>query len=133
MTPRAKLFISSPDCDGAFGDGKWVLLIAVKKHGSISKAAAELGRSYRKAWGDIKRAEEALGRPLVARVRGGSGGGQSVLTDFCEKLLSAWGNYRQRVHESLEVAYARHLRSVLGQAGAEDGTRNVNLARKRTV
>ena len=118
MIPRAKLFVSSAGCDGVFGDGKWRLLQAVKEHGSISAAAAALGRSYRKAWGDIKRAEEALGRPLVTKVRGGQDGGQSVLTDFCEKLLVAWGKYRNQAHASIKTAYARHLEDLIGPTGS---------------
>lgn len=114
MNPRAKLFVSKAGCDGVFGEGKWKLLAAVKEHGSISKAAAALGRSYRKAWGDIKRAEEAIGKPLVTRIRGGADGGQSVLTDFSERLLKAWEDYRRQAHASIKIAYSRHLEELLG-------------------
>ena len=112
MTPHAKLCLASARDAGVFGEGKWQLLNAVKDHGSISKAATALGRSYRKAWGDIKRAEEALGKPLIVRVRGGSEGGQSLLTDYCEELLKAWAKYRTQVHASLDLAYARHLKKL---------------------
>lgn len=118
MIPRTKLFVSSAGCDGVFGEGKWKLLLAVKEHGSISAAAASLGRSYRKAWGDIKRAEDALGKTLVVRVRGGQNGGNSVLTDFCEELLVAWGKYRHQAHASIKTAYTRHLEQLLGPHGS---------------
>jgi len=113
MTPRAKLFVSSAGHEGVFGEGKWQLLTAVKEHGSISRAAAALGRSYRKAWGDIKRAEQALGRPLVVRTRGGKDGGLSVPTAYCEELLTAWEKYRRQVYASIAACYARHLQHLL--------------------
>jgi len=113
MTPRAKLFVSLAGHEGVFGEGKWQLLTAVKVHGSISKAAAALGRSYRKAWGDIKRAELLLGRPLVVRTRGGQHGGLSVPTEYCEELLTAWEKYRRQVYASIEACYARHLDHLL--------------------
>lgn len=115
MKPQAKLFLSSTHDDGVFGEGKWRLLVAVQEHGSISKAATALGRSYRKAWGDIKRAEDVLGRPLIVRVRGGSHGGQSLLTPFCEELLEAWSKYRQQVYAALDAAYKCHLETLLSR------------------
>lgn len=113
MKPNAKLFISSPDVAGLFGDGKWRLLHAIKQYGSIQKAAQELGRSYRKAWGDIKRAEEGTGRQLVTKVRGGTSGGSTQLTDFGLQLLREWELYRNEVQTSLEQSYNRHLKRLL--------------------
>jgi molybdate transport system regulatory protein len=109
MKPHNKLFISSGNITGSFGDGKWRLLNAVKKYGSIQKAATALGRSYRKAWGDIKRAEEAFGRPLVVKNRGGTSGGSTELTDFGLQLLKGWSKYRSEVEIFIEKSYKRHL------------------------
>lgn len=109
MKPHNKLFISSDNITGSFGDGKWRLLNAIKKHGSIQKAATELGRSYRKAWGDIKRAEEAFGRRLVLKNRGGNSGGSTELTEFGLELLKGWSNYRREVKSSIEKSYKKHL------------------------
>jgi len=111
--PRLKLFLSSARTDGAFGDGKWRLLDAVRREGSIRQATAALGRSYRKAWGDIKRAEEGLGRQLVVTSRGGAGRGSARLTPFAEQLLAAWGTYRSEVRRMADDAYQRLVAPVL--------------------
>ena len=110
MKARAKLFLSSQTTEGVFGEGKWRLLKAVQRYGSIQKAAAELGRSYRKAWGDIKRAEEGLGRAMVTKTRGGTGGGATELTEFGRRLLDAWAVYRRSVKTDIEKSYRKHLR-----------------------
>ena len=113
MRVHAKLFISSEKVDGLFGDGKWRLLKSVEKHGSIQKAADELGRSYRKAWGDIKRAEEGLGRQLVIKLRGGTNGGSTQLTDFGLQLLGAWKKYRSEVKSGMTKSYKKHLNNIV--------------------
>ena len=61
----------------AFGDGPARLLAGVEEHGSLRKAAQELGMSYNKAWRIIHAAEQRLGFPLLDRSVGGSLGGGS--------------------------------------------------------
>ncbi len=113
MRPHAKLFISSKKVDGLFGEGKWRLLNAVNKYGSIQQAANELGRSYRKAWGDIKRAEEGIGHQLVTKLRGGTSGGSTQLTDFGLQLLKGWKKYRFEVNACIEASYKKHLKRIV--------------------
>ncbi len=113
MRLKAKLFISSTKVDGLFGDGKWRLLQAIKRHGSIQKAADELGRSYRKAWGDIKRAEEGLGRRLVSKHRGGTSGGSTQLTDFGLQLLKGWKTFQSEVRGNMKKSYNKHLKMIV--------------------
>lgn len=67
-----------------FGLGRVQLLQAVARLGSLNKAAAELGMSYRAAWGRIKRTEEALGRSVVQKIRGRKG---YILTPLGEELV----------------------------------------------
>jgi molybdate transport system regulatory protein len=114
ISPRVKLFLSSTLVDGAFGGGKWRLLKAIEEEGSLQRAAASLGRSYRKAWGDIKRAEEGLGRALVARTRGGShGGGTTCLTEFGKQLLEAWDEYHTAVRRDATQHYKHILEPII--------------------
>jgi putative molybdopterin biosynthesis protein len=61
------------------------LLRAVGKTGSLNKAVATLGISYRHAWGMVGKMERALGRSLVAMERGRG----ARLSPFAEKLLEA--------------------------------------------
>jgi len=50
-----------------FGLGRADILCAIERHGSLRKAAEELGISYRAAWGKIKRSEALLGFKLVEK------------------------------------------------------------------
>lgn len=52
------------------GIGSTLLLQHVEELGSLRKAAAELGMSYRRAWGKLKNAEERIGQPLVEKTKG---------------------------------------------------------------
>ena len=102
-----------------FGDGKWRLLAAIDEEGSIRKAAERLGRGYRKAWGDIKRAESALGRNIVRKTRGGPAGGTTELTEFGRELLDAWKAYRGAMQRGMEDAFERHLSPLLERSDDE--------------
>jgi len=119
LTPRIKLYLSSSATEGVFGGGKWCLLDAVRTQGSIQAAAARLGRSYRKAWGDIRLAEAGLGRRLVVTTRGGPGGGRTALTEFAQHLLDAWDRFRASVLGRVQEAYEQQVLPVLrsGPAG----------------
>lgn len=113
MEPHAKLYLQSVEDKGLFGDGKWRLLVAIREHGSIREAARVLGRGYRKAWGDIRSAEEAFGRAIVTKRRGGAAGGATELTEFGRRLLEAWERYRSDVRSCMDEAFERHLRRIV--------------------
>ena len=113
VTPRIRLFLSSGAAEGVFGSGKWMLLSTVRDKGSLRMAAATLGRSYRKAWGDIRVAEQGLGRALVTRTRGGTAGGATTLTAFGKTLVDVWNRYYCDVAAYAEKAYARHLKHLI--------------------
>ena len=113
MEPQAKLYISSVKVKGIFGDGKYLLLKAIKDCGSIQDAAHRLGRSYRKAWGDIKVAEKGFGQALVVRMRGGRSGGSTVLTDFGLQLLKEWKKYRREIDSNMKKSFNKHLKKVV--------------------
>ncbi len=53
------------DNDYVLGPGRIHLLRLVDELGSLRKAAREMDMSYRWAWGRIRKAEEALGVPLL--------------------------------------------------------------------
>lgn len=50
-----------------FGLGRALLLAKIEEHGSLRKAAEELGMSYRAAWGKIRKTEKVLGVSLIAQ------------------------------------------------------------------
>ena len=111
--PHIKLWLSSEEAEGVFGDGKWRLLAAIGQEGSLSAAAADLGMSYRKAWGDVRKAERCLGMRLIATHRGGRDGGQTDLTECGDRWVGAYGRFRSEVAEAVKEAFAKHVAHLL--------------------
>ena len=81
LRARFKLWLSTRDIEGVFGDGKWQLLKAFDNTGSLAAASESLRIGYRKAWGDLRKAQETLNIALVEKQRGGILGGQTTLTE----------------------------------------------------
>ncbi|MBN2137134.1 MAG: LysR family transcriptional regulator [Sedimentisphaerales bacterium] len=109
LQPRFKLWLNAQNIQGAFGDGKWRLLRAIQTEGSLQAASRLLQISYRKAWGDLKKTQSALGVALVAKQRGGKSGGQTVLTDKGKEWLDAYGRFRKQIEQTVQTAWAKHL------------------------
>jgi len=97
VTIHYKIWIESLHGEGILGDGKWLLLQAIDEKGSLSAAANSLGISYRKAWGDIKKAETLLGIVLIDKQRGGSSGGASTLTEYGTKWLTLYKSFHGKI------------------------------------
>lgn len=84
-----------------FGRGRAELLEAIDSGGSISEAARRLGLSYRHAWAMLRESEKHLGRRLLDRARGGSGGGGARLTRDGRALL---GKFRSIEADFVKLA-----------------------------
>jgi len=84
-------------CDDLFN-----LLENIAKYGSISRAATEMGISYRYAWGIVGVAEKALALTLVHRQVGGFEGGGTSLSKEGSKLLEQYKSFKQEVDLQLE-------------------------------
>lgn len=93
------------------------LLLAIRSKGSISEAAQTLGYSYRHVWGELKRWESQLGRPLIVWSRGHA----AQLTPFADKLLWAERLAQARVAPQIEALHAELERAfaIAFQDGAE--------------
>jgi len=100
-----KLWLSSITGEGIIEEDRYQLLNHIKKSGSLSGAAREMGISYRKAWGDIKKAEELIGYDLTLRQRGGKEGGHTFLTDKALKLIEAYEALHLKMDDAVEEAY----------------------------
>ena len=105
LGPQFKLWLSCDDAQGAFGDGKWRLLKAIQREGSLRAATDSLGISYRKAWGDLRKAEKSLGVKLIERHRGGSSGGETSLTDAGKDWVRAYNAFRERVAQNIATEF----------------------------
>ena len=75
----------------ALGPGKVELLKHIQSSGSILRAARAMNMSYMRAWKLLKTMENCFKRPLVAKSRGGRGGGNAQLTEAGEKALALYG------------------------------------------
>ncbi len=105
LQPNFRLWIYSPMRQGVFGDGKVRLLETIARTGSLQLAARDLGISYRKAWGDLKKAESCLAKPLILRVRGGKGGGRTTLTPQGDRIIQAFQQFRMTVERHTLTAF----------------------------
>jgi molybdate transport system regulatory protein len=77
----------------ALGPGKADLLEAIRDTGSLTRAAATFGMSYKRGWTLVQEMNRGFANPLVETEKGGSGGGGSArLTDLGNKVLE---RYRQ--------------------------------------
>lgn len=84
------------------------MLEALRESGSIKRAAASLGLSYRHVWGELRRWEADLGRPLIHKTKGQ----RTRLTPFGERLLgqereiqARYTAQLERLREELERAF----------------------------
>jgi len=98
LEARVKVWLEK-DGRYVFGLGLSEILKAVEAAGSIKAAAELLGKSYRHVWGRIKKAEEALGEPLVETRVGGRGTGRSSLTALAGRLVADYDALRRRVFD----------------------------------
>lgn len=104
MQVRSKIWI---EIDGkcVFSKGRVVLLEAIDRYGSINRAAAEIGISYRRAWGYIKAMESRLGMDLVSTKTGGAGGGGAMLTDEARRLLRKYDDLEAGISEMVDQRF----------------------------
>jgi molybdate transport system regulatory protein len=107
-----KLWLTLKNGEGILGDGKWRLMKKIEETGSISQAAEKLGISYRKAWGDLKKAEELLGFPFMVKIRGGHAGGSSVLTQQGIEFLKAYGRFRKTMERAMQRSFELFLNEI---------------------
>jgi molybdate transport system regulatory protein len=70
-----------------FGAGRALLLAKIEEHGSLKKAAEDLGMSYRAAWGRLKSSENRLGHKLAEKVPAEGRGQKLILTPLAEALI----------------------------------------------
>ncbi len=112
LRPRFKLWLSYGEHEGAFGDGKWRLLRAIEQEGSLRAASETMHMSYRKAWGDVKKAEQALGVTLVKKQRGGCHGGSATLTKAGKEWVRAYTRMRTDVEHTVKTACRKYVEKI---------------------
>lgn len=79
------------------------MLRAIDRHGSMHRAAEELGRSYGHLQPRVVELEAAIG-PLTRRVKGGRGGGGTELTEGARDLVRRFERLRVELSGVATVA-----------------------------
>ena len=102
-----KIYLTDDDGGKYMGIGVMWLLDEVGKTGSLRKAAGNLDIAYSKGYSMIKRAEEALGVPLLDRRKGGKGREGSSLTPFAKEFLELYRSFQQEVKDKAVEPYQR--------------------------
>ncbi|MEO8300294.1 MAG: LysR family transcriptional regulator [Rhizomicrobium sp.] len=87
----------------ALGLGMTQLLEQVAEHGSIRRAAAAMGMSYRKAWLLIQEMQKAFDGPLVRAEVGGVAGGGTQLTELGTALLKLYRRVESRAADATKA------------------------------
>ena len=85
----------------AIGPGKAALLDAIRESGSISKAARDLGMSYKRAWNLADTMNRCFREPLIDTSTGGGGGGGARLTPFGKKVLAYFRSMEKRTDAAI--------------------------------
>jgi ModE molybdate transport repressor domain/molybdenum-pterin binding domain/molybdenum-pterin binding domain len=99
--------------DKAFIGGDRIgLLEAIDRFGSITRAAREVGVSYKTAWDAVDAMNNAAEKPLVERAVGGLGGGGTMLTDEGKETVRLY-----RVLQDEHQEFIKRLEGRLGNVG----------------
>jgi len=93
------------------GAGRARLFELVDELGSIRKAVAKLGMSYRAAWGYINELEEAAGFTFLARRPGGGGTGGARLTREGRAFLARYRRFRESLDRTVQRQFTRAFKS----------------------
>lgn len=83
-------------------EGRAQILRAIQASGSISKAAKQMGMSYRHIWGNLRKMEERCGAQLIASVRGGKRGGTTTLTELGKRILEEYSSRGVTIERALK-------------------------------
>jgi molybdate transport system regulatory protein len=95
------VWLTNQESGGRLDDKLVRLLKGIQDTGTLRSAAESLGLSYRKAWGDIRKAEKFIGFSLVIKIRGGKDGGLSRLTADGTELVEAFAQLHKDFDEAI--------------------------------
>jgi molybdate transport system regulatory protein len=109
LRPRVKIWVVLPN-GTKLGDGRARLFELIDEVGSIRKAVAQMGMSYRAAWGYIRELESAAGFKFLTRKPGGGGTGGARLTKEARAFLTRYRRFRNSLDLLAQRRFARAFR-----------------------
>ena len=101
---RSKIWLEDNAGKVAFGLGRFRILEAIGRLGSMNSAAAELSMSYRSVWCRIRESEDRIGRKLV--VREGKG---STLTPFARGIMQQFTDLNAKLQDEADKMFGSLL------------------------
>ena len=107
-----KIWMSDKNDSGILGDGKWQILKLIDQKGSLKAACDELGYTYRRTWGDLKKIEQFFGFPLLEKHRGGSDGGMTTLTAEGKRLVAAFDQFHASVDALIQKGFESFIENL---------------------
>lgn len=82
-----------------YGPGPNELLRQIQKEGSLSKAAARMNMSYKKAWDLVQRLNYHSREPFVILKKGGEHGGGAEVTGYALKIMEDYEKLEKQISE----------------------------------
>jgi molybdate transport system regulatory protein len=107
-----KFWIETEEGVSILGEGKWKLLKAIERHGSLKAAVDEMGYAYRQTWQNIKDIEEKLGFAIIEKSRGGEKGGQTLLTDKGKKIVQFFDQLYGETRPFIEFEFGKLVKDL---------------------
>ncbi|WP_020407249.1 TOBE domain-containing protein [Hahella ganghwensis] len=97
--------------ENTFSSPQVSLLLAIAECGSISRAAKQVGVSYKTAWDRIDDMNNMSDQPLVVRSAGGAKGGGSRVTAYGHRIIEGFLAL-QKEHDEFISRLGRKLHSI---------------------
>jgi molybdate transport system regulatory protein len=117
--------------ENAVGPGKIALLEQIGHAGSLSKAARDVGMSYRRAWQLLDSLNSNFLVAVAITSKGGSRGGGTTLTPFGKQLIRLYRAFDSHIHAHAARHFAPISPATRMKRRARAGTRVVHLSDRR--
>lgn len=104
-----KIWMEDTQGAGILGDGKWKMLKMIEQKGSLKAACEEMGYTYRRTWGNLKKIEQFFGFPLLEKHRGGADGGNTQLTPEGKRLVAAFDRFHAEVDQTIQKGFSSFI------------------------
>ena len=109
MKPKLRVWVVFAN-QVKLGDGRARLLEVIDELGSIKKAVAQFGMSYRSAWGYLKELERAAGFKLLRSTPGGGAAGGTRLTKAGREFLEQYWRFSKGAKEAVTRQFVRSFK-----------------------
>ena len=112
MELDTKLYITGSDGKKYMGIGVLWLLEEIDKSKSLRSASINMGLSYSKAYGMLKRLEEEVGRPFVEGKRGGARREGLEPTPFARNYMELYREFQTSAKVAAEKEFVKFREKV---------------------